>query len=255
MSVGKKRQRPDYRTKARIDSAVLAGHLEKLGETVPQFAKRIRVSNESVYKWTGERKMKNPYVSHKKLIELSSALGIEANALVYYGDGALLDEAAFYEQIRYGWFVDNPRSSHEHTIWLCEEVLLVRTPGCPASGPRLAFTGTFTNCIDETYEIEAERLTRHLFVAKGLGNHVTRCFVGVVNHYIRYPLPGRQDFATILCGIWSGINLHGDQAVYRWLLSSDPLSQSDLHTIGDRAIIRSYFNSASFHSDIRPETI
>jgi hypothetical protein len=252
MSTGRKKRSTDHRLKARVNSAALASQLARLNESVIHFAKRIDVSPESVYKWLGKRKEGlNPYITRRNLIEISNGLRVDPAILVYYGNGSLPSEAAFFEDVRYGWFIDNPRSNNQETVWLCEEVHLELTKGCSETGERLTFRGSFENCLGEFYNVEAERLTQHMFLLKGIGQQVTRCFVALVHRFIKYPLAGRKDFAIVLCGQWSGINVVGEQAVYRLFLSTDLLSQGDLQTITELAVIRSYLESGNFNEEIR----
>lgn len=241
---------PDNRKRPRINSAFIRS-LPKRGESTADFAKRLGISKPQCSVLMGKTaKGKNPRVYLGTLIDICKQLKISIEDILYYDNTALPAGNLFYESIRYGWFIDNNRISHSgDDTWFSEHIKLHHDPAITATNGRMSFSGTITNCNNVSFRIKAERLSDYLFYMASASNDQRRSFVGSANHYIRY----EEDELDVLTGTWSGLDIAGDPAVFRWILTNNKLTNTDIEMICDDVPVRCYGDARNFNIDLGPE--
>jgi DNA-binding Xre family transcriptional regulator len=230
----------------RINSSVLRNAMRPR-ESLAEFAQRLGFCVTETHKLIGKSQGENPRVRMKTIKQICESLNISIGDIIFYDARALPQHPAFFESLKFGYFVDNNRNdfSGEET-WFGETIDIREETVSTADGGRLCFTGTIKNCIGIEFSIKAERLADHLFYMASASGDPRRSFVGCANHYVRY----EHDDLDVISGTWSGLDVAGDPAVFRWVLSNRQITRQEINMICEDINIKDYFETDKFHEYI-----
>ena len=251
------------KTTASIDGAYVKSLMDWYGELAPAFAERCFISPSKMYEiieQNADGSFVNPDTLPSILRQMSSKLGVAVNHLVYYDVNTLPNDPGFYERLRHGWFIDNHREQvdkdkirNKAVVWLRESLRLKHSPADTKAQRRLSFRGSSKNCLNFWFRLRAERLTQHMFVVRSIsreraGKDSTRCWVGMFHKFIRHKRQSDESRVVVLSGVWSGIHIHGDIGVYRWVVADDVLGPEDIRHIVEASPVLPELTSNDFTS-------
>jgi hypothetical protein len=209
--------------------------------THDQFATLIGVSRQNAISFAN---CVNDFVlvNEDTAIKISQHLGVSIKSLIY--KRSLPTEPEFYEDIRYGYFIDNAQGFDDKEPntpkWFSEAISLERVPNGDA---RTLFSGSIINCCQNHFSIRAERVSDYIFSIASTHDDQTLSFVGVATKHVYL----KDIDAELLMGTWSGIDISGYMAVFRWILSNKKLIKSEIEMICKDFHIEYHIKATNFH--------
>jgi hypothetical protein len=209
-----------------------------------EFAKLLGVSVGTAKRLVDPANFGYVSVQAETAQKISTALGKSIQELICRRD--LPSEPEVYESITRGWFIENSQDkvNEDRTpLWHSERNSLKHDGDASRVAGRLCLSGQIENCCENKFTIRAELWAADIFCLLGIGENKRLSFVGIVNRYIDY----RERGLKMFMGTWTGFDVAGYTAVFRWILTNIDLSRDDLKTITNDFHIQAYFEATDFH--------
>lgn len=169
-------------------------------------------------------------VSRGIIEHIADKLKVPISSLIEPSQHAKIPQsAAFYENLKFGWYIDHDRQEGGLAAWHREEIRLrLHRKG---SAPFIAFQGSLKNNRWGDFKLRAFVLNEYQFSLMAVAESSFSGFTAGFSKCVL--LPGHPAHPEeILCGTWTGIDhLASRLAVYRMFLSSRELSLKDLQTL------------------------
>jgi DNA-binding transcriptional LysR family regulator len=152
------------------------------------------------------------------------------------------DDPAWFEAMRFAYFLDFDRDRPGAIKWKWETVLLQRKRGRQATDQ---YQGLVKNCDGAVFSIMEGALLGDIFylAARQIKQHRTPravdSFVSIFSSCIREQ--------GIMSGVWGGVDASDRPAAYGTIWSHTQLSMRDLTSIASRASVTLVLNSAESH--------
>lgn len=167
-------------------------------------------------------------VSRKIIASVAQTLRLPISSLIVMpGEFILPDDPAFYESLKFGYYLDHNRGPDGRIKWHDETLKLKRNRNM--KGAWRTFEGIMENTRYGTFQVKASLLNRSQFVLTALGTGEDTAFAAAFStcHH-----PAGQPDVTVLCGIWMGTD-HAltRTAIFRMFLSPIHLSQDMLYQL------------------------
>lgn len=162
-----------------------------------------------------------------------SASGI-ANPAEISVSGPFPRDPAWFESMRFGYFLDFDREGPGPVKWYWETLLLQRT----ADG----FQGIIRNCKDVVFSIVSSALLDNIFYVAARQLHNKKTNKGV-DSFVSLFLGCIQEDG-IMSGYWGGVDTAGRPMAYGTIWSHEPLSIEKLTSIASKTAMTFVLNSA-----------
>jgi hypothetical protein len=212
-----------------------------------QFAKIIGVHKNSAKRLTDTTHSQYVSVQEDTAKGISNGLHKPLADLIYRRP--LPNTSQFYEELAFGWFIDNTQGSDQdepkRPQWFSESITLYYDADNTKKNQRLSFKGEIKNCYETRFRVRAERLSDYIFCMLSDSDDQKLSFVGIANHHVLYS----ERNINVMLGTWSGIDVGGYTAVFRWMLTNHKLSKEDITQLSKHFSIEAYFNAVQFHSE------
>lgn len=167
-------------------------------------------------------------VRRKTIADVARKLQRPISSLIVMPEEFILpDDPAFYESMRYGYYLDHDRGPDGRINWYDETLDLKRDP--KVKGPWRTFDGTMTNSRYGSFLLKASLLNRSQFVLAAVGSDGDTGFVSAFSTWCH---PVEQPDAKVLCGTWMGTDHALTRiAIFRMFLSPVQLDQKTLYQL------------------------
>jgi DNA-binding transcriptional LysR family regulator len=157
-----------------------------------------------------------------------------------FGRQAFPKEYEWFEAMRYGYYLDTDRRVGGPICWRWEKVSLERSlPPKGISTLVRRFSGNILNAYDDEFEVQQAELVGELFVVVGKScrkqTNSVQSFVSVFSWCFQRP--------GIMYGLWSGLDLKKQPAVYGTIWSHCKLTQDQVMAYSNHASVSLVMNS------------
>jgi len=203
-------------------------------------ARRMGVSPNTL------RKLVNGTCVTRGTIELiAERLKVNINLLFAQSTDYLLpDDPAFYESLRFGYFLDHDRRAFGLVRWWKETISLARLTSKSDFLPGTHFDGRVENQWGNVFTIRAVLTNRYHFSV--IGTHrleLNEKCAGVITFDASFS----QCIDGVLSGIWSGINhFESSPSLFQIFLAARQLRQSEIVAFSRRIRVELHSHSDDF---------
>lgn len=176
---------------------------------------------------TAEKLLKGESVNESVIVDIAKKIKMLPSDLITSTEVRKLPpKAAFYTELKFGYFIDQPRTATDvDAKWNREQISLQHES---SGGGWSWFTGTIANKKHGNFTVRACLIHKTSFAILASNNQREDSFVAsfsCLTHQLNDPSN------EVICGVWSGRDHLSRLAVYRMFCSIKQLSQDQIQEL------------------------